>query len=203
MDIRIEKLSYKNLGKIKDFIGKENIFTKFSRNKLEFYIYSRYYINGEISKTTHTYAAYLDKQLAGFLLATIDNKPKQYNSKLRKIYTVLLKLTVRLLNAEGLSVYHNNRKLMLSELKKNYKTEGELNLLAIEPLMQGTGIGTALLNKFQEDQKEKNIFLFTDSGPQYKFYIKEGFEQGSNRLIFLENYSKKIALTYFICTKKL
>ena len=52
--------------------------------------------------------------------------------------------------------------------------DGEVTLFAVEPSLQGKGIGTALFEKAQAYFAHKNFFLYTDTGCNYSFYDTHG-----------------------------
>ena len=65
--------------------------------------------------------------------------------------------------------------MLLEEFKKNNKVDGEINFFAVDPTIKGKGIGSLLLKELEKQEKDKLIYLYTDSGSTYQFYLHRGF----------------------------
>lgn len=81
----------------------------------------------------------------------------------------------------------------LKNSKENY--DGVLSLFIVSEEAQGYGIGTELMQKFQDYLKEEDvekIYLFTDSFCNYGFYDYLGFKRKNKKIIkYLRNNKKK------------
>ena len=121
-------------------------------------------------------------------------------------HKLFLKLGSGLINLSGhkdnSDAYDQANKEMLQAFsKKNY--EGELTFFAVDPELKGKRIGTLLLEKLVSLKRGKTIYLYTDSGSTYQFYLHRGFEIFSQKEVNMTVNKKEIKLTCFLMYKQL
>ncbi len=92
---------------------------------------------------------------------------------------------------------------MLALFKASNQPDGELNFLAVDPAINGKGIGSRLLDELARREKGKLIYLFTNTGCSYEFYDKRGFERPYTRQIDILMRGKKIPHECYLYCKRL
>ena len=166
-------------------------------------LYSKYFWYSELLESTDCLAAYEDNKLVGVLLADMYYKPKIYKSFWKKIYVKLFEFARNRSSDYGSNLYVINNKIMLDGLKKIRKIDGEIKFLACDPNCIGKGIGSKLLNEFEERNKNKNVILFTDSECNYKFYDYKKYIKMDEKDIDFKVNGENSLLKCFIYYKEL
>ncbi len=175
----------------------------YASNKIELFFYSQFFWYLEISRATTALGAYMGDKLVGILLADIDHEPKIFTSIWYTLYVKVISFLINLVYKKASNAYDKANTEMLNEFKEKSKPDGELNFFAVDPSIKGKGIGTLLLNKLEKDEKGKLIYLFTDTGSTYQFYLHRRFDQTGKKEIILEINKKEVPLTCFLFSKKL
>ncbi|MED1606882.1 GNAT family N-acetyltransferase [Cytobacillus kochii] len=156
-----------------------------------------------ISKATRALGAYKDGELVGVLLVNMKGEHKYYSSLWSKLF---VKLTSSIINqnyeSRGSEYDYVNMK-MLEELKKTEQVDGELNFFAVNPEIKGQGIGTRLLKELEKLESGKKIYLYSDSGSTYQFYMHRGFLEKGRENIKVEVAKEEVPLTCFLFSKTL
>lgn len=78
-----------------------------------------------------------------------------------------------------------------------------MNFLAVDPNINGKGIGSRLLDELERREKGKLIYLFTNTGCTYQFYDRRGFERTDIRRIDIAIHGKRIPHDCFLYSKRL
>ena len=86
MEIRIEQLRKKDFNNARKFAIDGMNLTWYASNKVELYLYSKYFLYLEISRATKALGAYMDNKLVGVLLADINNESKVFHSIWYKVF---------------------------------------------------------------------------------------------------------------------
>ena len=202
MDIRIEQLRKKDFNNARKFAIEGMHLTWYASNKVELYLYSKYFWYLEISRATKALGAYMDNKLVGVLLVDINNEPKFFHSLW---YNGFMKFATFLINIgykDASSAYDGANKELLEEYLKNHETDGEINFFAVAPSINGKGIGTMLLKELEKQETGKQIYLYTDTGSTYQFYLHRGFEEIGRKDISLAINKKELPLTCFLFGKR-
>ena len=145
----------------------------------------------------------IDGQLAGVLLADIKHEPKVYTSIWSRLYLSVMNFLIDVVYKGAAGAYDEANQNMLSALYQTCCPDGEINFFAVDPNIKGKGIGTLLLNELEKMKRGKYVYLFTDSGSAYQFYLRRGFAESGKTDVTLEINKEKVPLTCFLYTKKL
>lgn len=201
MSIEIKNLKRKDFNKARKFAIIGMNLSWYTTNPVELYFYSLYFWFQGISQATRALGAYQDDELVGVLLVNMNNEPKVYSSLWSKLF---LKLATSIIanNYESRgSEYDYVNQEMLEELKRTDQPDGELNFFAVNPEIKGQGIGTKLLNELQRLEAGKMVYLYSDSGSTYQFYMHRGFIEEGREKIMLDISNKEVPLTCFLFSK--
>jgi ribosomal protein S18 acetylase RimI-like enzyme len=200
MDIEIKPLSKRDFNIARKYAIEGMHLSWYAKKGIELYLYSKYFWYLEISRATKCYSAYYENKLAGVLLAEINNEQKLFKSLWYKLYVKIISFFINI-GYKASSTYDDANKEMYNELKQKHKLDGEINFLAVDPKINGKGIGTLLLNQLENEEKGKRIYLYTDSGSTYQFYEKRGFRRENERNIKLDIHNKEVELKCLIYSK--
>ncbi len=203
MDIIIRDIDKRDFPKIQEFASQGMQFNMYTENRLELYFYTKYFWYLELNRATQVLAAYMDHRLVGVLLADIEGKPKIYVSLWRKLYVKLVEWIMSIGYKGASDSYDAANKEMLAQFKTLHHPDGELNFLAVDPTINGKGIGSKLLDELKHREKGKLIYLFTNTGCSYQFYDRRGFERSYTRKIDIMVHGKKIPHDCFLYSKRL
>lgn len=201
--IEIKQIRKKDFNIARKFALEGMNFNQYTSNRIELYLYSKYFWYLELSRATKVLGAYIDDKLVGVLLAEMKNEPKVFNSVWYKAFTKISSFIINLGYKNAAGPYDDANKEMVEAYGIDHKADGELIYFAVDPDIKGKGIGTLLLNELERQEKEKLIYLFTDSGCTYQFYIQRGFEQIGRKDISIEINNKAKPLTCFLFSKRL
>lgn len=202
MDIIINPLQKRDFDTARKFAIDGMHLTWYTSNKLELYLYSKYFWCMEICKATSALCAYQNDKPVGVLLVDMKGKPKVFNSL---TYRAFIKFASFIINLgyKYASTYDTANKEMLEVYRKGNEPDGELNFFAVDPDTKGKGIGTLLLNELEHQESGKRIYLFCDSGATYQFYARRGFDEVGRKDITMKIQDKDVALTCLLFSKRL
>lgn len=203
MEIQIKPLRKDDYSKVIDFAIIGMNFNKYLDNKVALRLYGRYFLYLELERASRVIAAYIDDQLVGVLMVDMKNEQKVFSSFWRRLYVKAFQALMRFFVDGGPSSYDDTNKTMLSSYLKEHTPDGEICFLAADPDIKGKGIGTLLLNELAKREKDKLIYLYTDSNCTYQFYEKKGFKRAEEREIQMELTGKDVPLTCFLYSKRL
>ncbi|MDR0411851.1 MAG: GNAT family N-acetyltransferase [Treponema sp.] len=175
----------------------------YASNRFELYFYSKYFWYFEILKASKALGAYMKNKLVGILLADMNNEPKIFRSVGYKLFTKIIGFIINIFYKNASNTYDKANMKMLEYFKREYNPDGEINFFAVDTNMNGRGIGTLLLNELKKQEKGKLVYLYTDSGSTYQFYIHRGFDESGRTDIKLEINEKEIGLTCYLFSKRL
>ena len=203
MDIELRNISKKDFKKAIEFCRIGMNVDYYTDKPFEIYLYSKYFWYMELLRATQIIGAYINGEMVGVLLADMNGEKKAYKSISANIFIKTSELLMGLIFKGGANVYSETNDKMLAEFKGKNSPDGEMNFLAVDPKLNGKGIGTVLLNELSKREKGKLIYLFTDSGCTYQFYDKRNFDRNFERDIVLNLHDKDIPLTCFLYSKVL
>lgn len=203
MDIEIKTLRKRDFNRARKFAIEGMNLNRYTEDKWVLYLYSKYFWFSEVMKSTQAIGAYKGDTLVGVILANIKGEPKFYKSFWYKQYIWFINCIMRIAFTGATSPYDNANKEMIESFKKHQEPVGEINFFAVDPKINGEGIGTKLLDALEKKEKGKLIYLYTDSGCTYQFYEHRGFERVGEKAITLTIDGKDIPLTSFLYSKRL
>ena len=203
MDIELKPVSKRDFKKAIEFCRIGMNVDRYTDKPFEINLYSKYFWYMELLRASQIIGAYIDGKFAGVLLADMLGEKKAYKSIYASLFIKTAELFMGMLFKGGANVYSETNDKMLAEFKGKNSPDGEMNFLAVDPKLNGKGIGTVLLNELSKREKGKLIYLFTDSGCTYQFYDKRNFDRNFERDIVLNLHDKDIPLTCFLYSKVL
>ena len=203
MDIELKNISKRDFKKAIEFCRIGMNVDYYTDKPFEIYLYSKYFWYMELLRATQIIGAYINGEMAGVLLADMKGEKKAYSSITSKIFIKTAEILMGIIFKGGANVYTETNDKMLAEFEEKNSPDGEMNFLAVDPKLNGKGIGTVLLNELSKREKGKLIYLFTDSGCTYQFYDKRNFDRNFERDIVLNLHDKDIHLTCFLYSKVL
>lgn len=165
--------------------------------------YGRYFWYLAINRATQIFAAYVDGEFAGVILAEIKGEEKKQESFHQKIYIKFVNMIQKIFFRGGAGLYENTTKEQLAHYLKFNVPDGEIIFLAADPDCKVKGIGTALLNALKQKEKGKLLYLYTDDACTYQFYEHRGFERVEEKEIVLEMPKGKVPLKCFVYSKRI
>ena len=202
LKIEIKELARKDHNKAIDFAIKGMNFNRYTENKLGLYLYGRYFLNSELERASQVLAAYTGDRLVGVLMADMKAEPKMNTSFWSKLYVKMVNFAMSLVKV-GLDSYDEANKAMFNEYSKNANPDGEICFFAVDPTIQGKGIGTLLLEELGRHEKGKLVYLYTDDNCNYLFYEYKGFERLGEKEIKMGFGKETVSLTCFLYSKQL
>ncbi len=203
MEIRLGALRAKDAKKVIQFARQGMHFDWYSDSPFVLRLYGRYFWNLEFSRATQAIAAYRDGELAGVLLAEVRGEKKTRRTLGRRLYIRLFELCSGLLFRGGADVYAQANREMFARYRETHTPDGEITFFAVDPRLEGQGVGTLLLGELARREKGKQFYLYTDSGCTYQFYDRRGFERAGERGIVMELGGKRVPLRCFLYCKTL
>ena len=166
-------------------------------------LYAKYFWYMELNRATKVYGAYVDDRFVGVLLAEMKDEPKCYHSLSQAMYVKIFDWLQHLVAGKGVGNYEEANQDMYNAFRQKNALDGEIIFLAADPDCKIKGVGTALLSAFEEDEKGKLVYLYTDHACTYQFYEHRGFERSEKRKIVLDLGNKQVPLTCLFYTKKI
>ena len=100
-------------------------------------------------------------------------------------------------------MYAQANREMFARYRETHTPDGEITFFAVDPRLEGQGVGTLLLGELARREKGKQFYLYTDSGCTYQFYDRRGFERAGERGIVMELGGKRVPLRCFLYCKTL
>lgn len=203
MELEIKELKKKDHKKVIQYAIKGMHFNMYLDNKIGLNLYGKYFWYLELTNATQVISAYIGDELAGVLLADIRGEEKIHKSFWKRLYVKIFEWIQKTFFKDSVGVYDSVNKEMLDNYKKINNPDGEIRFLAANPNIKVKGIGTKLLNEFENKEKGKEIYLFTDDQCTYQFYEHRGFDRVGEKDIELELNKNKVLLKFFLYSKKI
>jgi len=165
--------------------------------------YGRYFWYLEMNRATEIFAAYVDGEFVGVLLAEIYGEEKIHQVWTEKLYVRFVDIIQKLFFKGGAGLYDETVKAQLNHFLTNTKPDGEIIFLAADPDSKIKGVGTALLRALEKKIPGKILYLHTDDACTYQFYERRGFERVEEQDIVLELPKGNVPLKCFIYSKRI
>ena len=151
------------------------------KNRTLLNLYGRYFWYLELNRATQIIAAYEGDTLAGILLADIQGEYKLRYSPLRVPFIKIVNSILHVLSLD--KSYNDANARLLKQCSNSSNVDGEIVFLAVNPKLQGKGIGSLLLAELEKRAKGKRLILYTDDGCNYHFYEHKGFRKAGEEKI--------------------
>ena len=176
-------------------------FDWFSRSKLYLALLGRFFLYLELLGSTHILAAYDGDDLVGLLTAKVSGAKVTYHSFWKRLYVKLFSFFARFLSKKGPGEYATTNEAFLTRYSETHSPDVELSFLAADPDRVGQGIGSFLLNAFEQQVAGKNIYLFTDSACTWQFYEKRGYLREAEKVVSFNILGKESEISCFLYAK--
>jgi len=203
MTIEIRDLDSKDYEIARQFAIEGMDIRRYSNVAYEIYLYSKYFFYYELLKATQILAAYDEDKLVGVLFVEIKGEPPKVNSWWYKGIVKSISFLMQFMFSGQGSLYEETNQEMFAEYTKTNKPDGELAFFAVDPTLQGKGIGTLLLQELEKREKGKEIYLYTDSGCNVEFYNHRNFVKEQVRDITMVFHDNVTPLTCYLFSKVL
>ena len=201
MNIEIRELQKKDYRKAIEYAIKGMHFDWYLDSNFLLNLYGRYFWYLEMNRATQVFAAYVDDELAGVLLAEIKDEAKKYYSMGKAVYVKIFDVLQHLFASKGVSSYDDANNELFETYCKDNTPDGEIIFLAANPNIKAKGIGSLLLKELEKREPGKQIYLYTDNACTYQFYEHRDFERVGEKEIVLELGKKSVDLTCFLYSK--
>ena len=203
MNIEISDIRKENFNIARKFSIEGMHLNWYATSKVELFFYSKYFWYLEITKATKAIGAYMGNKLVGVLLADMRNETKIHKSFLGKLYVKIINFIISVFYKDASNTYDGANSKMLKAFSEKFCPDGEINFFAVDPAMKGNGIGSLLLDELVKLERGKLIYLFTDSGSTYQFYLHRGFVESGKTNITLDINREEVPLTCLLYSKRL
>lgn len=203
MEIRLGALRKKDHKQAIQFARQGMHFDWYTDSPLLLRLYGRYFWCLEYGRASQAIAAYHGDALAGVLLAEMRGEAKPWRSLAKRLYIRLFELSQGLLFRGGTDAYAQANREMFARYCQTHTPDGEITFLAVDPRLEGRGIGTLLLNELARRESGKQLYLYTDSGCTYQFYERRGFTRAGEKDIVMELGGKRVNLKCLLYSKTL
>ena len=201
MQIKIKELRKKDYNKAIEFAIKGMHFDWYMSSKLLLNLYGRYFWYLSMTRATQIIAAYIEDNFAGVLLAEMKDEKRKYHSFWKSLYVRIFNIIQNVFVKEGVGIYDQTNKELFSQYCQTNSPDGEIIFLAANPDIKIKGIGSFLLEQFENREKNKKIYLYTDDACTYQFYEHRGFDRASEKDIILHIGKKRVNLKCFLYSK--
>lgn len=203
MDIYIRDLEKRDFKLARKFAIEGMNLNWYATTRLTLLWYSHYFWNLELLKASQAFGAYHNNTLVGVLLVDINGQDKLFHSKIRSFFVKFSDFIISGFFSNSSDAYNQANKYMLHKFMADHEPDGEIIFFATDPVHHGKGVGSLLLNKLEEEQRGKLIYLFTDSGSTYQFYQKKSFQQSGRCVVEIRNGDDLVTLVCYIFHKVL
>lgn len=193
--ISIRPLATKDFPQVVTFAIEGMHFDRYFQNPLALRAFGYYFVEHEYANATQALGAYEDGRLVGVLFASETAAPKPHATWPRRLLVASYQRLMHVFAGQGTPAYDAANADMLAAFTAKKAADGEISLLATDPMLQGRGIGSQLLAAFARTAKGKRYFLYTDSDCVYQFYDHRGFIREQTRQIELTLGAKQFPLT--------
>lgn len=201
MEVNIHQLEKRDFNAARRFAIQGMHFEWYVKGRVALYLYSKYFWYMEASRATRVYGAYIEEHLVGMLLADMDGEKPAYHMPVIRMILTAFKRIIGLFYRDASGAYDKANQEMLAAFQKRNTDQGELSFFAVDPKINGKGIGTKLLKRLQEEEAGKRIYLYTDSGSTYQFYEHRGFQMEEFREVKLNFGKRNVPITCYLFSK--
>lgn len=204
-NIIYRKINKKDYNFIKEMMNENFYLYEYIEDKNVLESFLNVYLYSCLAEKTFSAVAELDGKTVGVILGNVKKRHNLFKSfiyNLKSSYYMLItgfraiKYKSNIKKYKGITKIYKN---LMKEVNKDF--EGILTLFVVDKQFQGYGIGKNLLSKFlyyAKENKIKNLYLYTDSKCNYKFYDKNGFVKINEDIFNVVNKNNKFDLEIFL-----
>ena len=201
MEIKRNSISASDSKKAIQYAIQGMHFNWYTDSKLLLNLYAKYFWYLEINKATQILSAYENNQFVGVLLANMKGEKKVHVNKFEKLYVSFIDFIQNTFLEDSSGLYEQTINKQLKNYLKNNNPDGEILFLAADPNCKVKGIGTKLLQEFEQIEKGKQIYLYTDDACTYQFYEHRDFTLKEDDTITMNLPKGDIKLRCFLYDK--
>lgn len=203
MKIEIKELRREDYDKAIQFAIKGMHFDWYLNNRFLRNAYGRYFWYLEMNRATQSRVAYADGKFVGVLLAEMKGEARLHQRWSEKLYVKFVDIVQRLFFKGGAGLYEDTVRVQRERYMEDHEPDGEIIFLAADPDAGIKGIGTALLQAFEEHQTGKTVYLHTDDACTWQFYERRGFKRIAEQDIVLDMPKGKVPLKCLLYDKRI
>ncbi len=206
----MNSIIYRNISKkdyyyIKNMMNEQFYLYEYIEDKRVLNSFLNAYLYDCLAEKTFSMVAEKDGKIVGIILgnAKKDYKAqKAFINKLKSMYHISLVAIKSIIYKTNIRQY-NGITNIYNQLMKNANKDfdGVLTLFVVDKEYQGNGIGKKLLYyllEYEKQSKTKNIYLYTDSKCNYKFYDKLGFNKIGEDIFNIKTKNNQFNLTIYL-----
>lgn len=203
LEIEIREIRKKDYKKAIQFAITGMHFNLYLDSRFLLNIYGRYFWYDELNCATQVLAAYEGDELAGVLLANMNDEKKKYRTVGKIMFTKMFDFIQNVFYKGGVGVYEEANNEMFEEYKKDNAPDGQIVFLAANPAGTVKGVGSRLLAELEDRERGRQVYLYTDDACTYQFYEHRGFKRAGEKDIIMQLGSKKVPLKCMLYSKKI
>lgn len=200
-DIHIANIRQKDLTNIRHFATEGMHLDRYVGNKIELSIYSRLATYEAYDQANIALGAYHNDTLLGFIFVRLLDESCHRLNRFQKLYVKTINKIISMSSYEGTADNYDQANKQMYDLYASQKPNAEISFFAVDPKNTGQHIGSRLLTQIEKLLPGKLIYLYTDSGCNYPFYFKRGFDAFATRDIKLP--PNGLSLTCFLLSKRI
>ncbi len=204
-NIIYRKISKKDYNYIKNMMNRNFYLYEYIEDKRILEPFLNSYLYNCLAEKTFSMVAEKDGETVGVILGNTKKDYKTYKAIFNIIkyyYYVLLVFIKSKIYKTDIKQYKGITQIYDELMKKaNKNFDGVLTLFVVSENCQGYGIGKNLLSYFFEYEKQnnsKNIYVYTDSKCNYKFYDSQGFNKINEDIFKVKTNNSQFDLNIFL-----
>lgn len=203
MEIELRELRGEDEAEAIGFAIQGMNFTRYAKSPwLTELLFGRYFFYAAQAECTQPLAAYTaEGGLAGFLLVSFRGEPGLRMPRWKRVYVQCVRCMRRLYFRGSDRQYDEANRQMLAAYGK--PADAEICLMAVNPKLQGQGIGSALLHELERRGRGRHVCVYTDDDCDYSFYEHHGFHCVGRRDIEMRSISGRFPLVCMLYARQI
>lgn len=142
----------------------------------------RFYIGRHLSRCSFAEVCEIDGEFAGFIIGTAENEEPLFSKEefpTKEVVPWWMKFSM-------LKIIKANGRMRAKCQDRGF--DSELQLYITDKKFRGSGVGSALMERFMDYLKEtghKKMFLYTDDYCSVDYYLKRGFKEETSVMLVM------------------
>ncbi len=199
------KICKKDYSYIKDMMNENFHLYEYIEDERVLKTFLNSYLYSCLAEKTFNVVAEKDNKVVGVIMGNTKKQYKLYKSIpyiIKSYYYILLTFLKSKIYNTNIKQYKGITKIYKDLMKKaDKKFDGVLTVFVVSKECQGYGIGKKLLSYFFDYEKQnnvKNIYVYTDSKCNYKFYDIQGFNKINEDTFNVKTNNNQFYLNIFL-----
>lgn len=204
-NITYRKIRKKDYNSIKDMMNENFHLYEYIEDERVLKTFLNSYLYSCLAEKTFNIVAEKDNKVVGVIMGNTKKQYKLYKSIpyiVKNYYYILLTFIKAKIYNTNIKQYKGITKIYKDLMKKaDKKFDGVLTVFVVSKECQGYGIGKKLLSYFFDYEKQnnvKNIYVYTDSKCNYKFYDSQGFNKINEDTFNVKTNNNQFYLDIFL-----